>query len=287
MAFGSDLVFLGPPIGALITSVYAMRAVRHSSDVNLRASYVEPRLKLLTDFLGAVEQCNEDESPAQRQEAAKAVAASLRRVQLTFPPDDPANVNAAARRAARCASELTRHPYPPPLQGLETLKELEQRQAMEEYYAEEYSTEEAGEKNRPSPFGDALALVREIHEAQAAAAAKGEDHPADQYDSDLQYYEGLTGLNIAAAVIPTWQRDRFNTAVSAHEQAVTAFTESLNDFVDAAARWTETPLRTQTSALGRENRASWRWRGPRLAFSRRGDTQRLPTAPPARPMVRP
>lgn len=38
MAYALDLVFLGPAIGAVITSMYALQAARHSTAIQLHAS---------------------------------------------------------------------------------------------------------------------------------------------------------------------------------------------------------------------------------------------------------
>lgn len=273
MAITSDLVFLGPAIGAVITSLYTVRTVRHSSAVSVHTSYVERRLDVLTAFLESLERCQDDVPPPDPQTAAKSVYASLRRVRLTFPTSS--KVNQTARTAARCAVELASNPQPEPLKVVEILNALQAQASYEEG---------ASPEGYVSPASRILDLLRDVYAEQREAAAQGKDDPAEQYEDVLWRFESETAVNLSGALPSTRMRERHKQACAAHEEAAAEFTQALDAFVDAAARWTDAPLQSHTRAPEREG-ATVQERGSRLGalLTRKADTHRLP--PP--PMVRP
>jgi hypothetical protein len=84
MSYTSDLVFLGPAIGAVITSVYALRQARVSTAVQLHTAHVDKRLDVANLFMDTVDRCRECRDPKVLPARARAVQSAHLRVRLAL-----------------------------------------------------------------------------------------------------------------------------------------------------------------------------------------------------------
>ncbi|KDR60987.1 hypothetical protein GTY78_23775 [Streptomyces sp. SID4934] len=253
MSITSQLVFLGPALGAVVTSLYTVYTVRQNNRVEVHTSYIERRLDILTGFLEAVERCQDVIPPAERQKALRAVDDSMRRVRLTFP--DRSGVTESAQRAAKCAIALAIRPCPDPLEEDRVLAELMARQA-------EAEAQEAW--SVASDFENTRDFLREVKKEQKEAAGKGGDDPADRYLDELWHREETLKMSLSGALPSMRERERFQREHKAHEKAVAEYVVALDEFPRCTARWMGEPLKQMMSPRGPRRVTAW-WRGRKAA----------------------
>ncbi|MFD4171348.1 hypothetical protein ACFWQ1_29960 [Streptomyces albidoflavus] len=249
MAITSELVFLGPALGAVVTSLYTVHTVRQNNRVELHTSYIDRRLEILTGFLEAVERCQDVMPRDQRQKASRAVHDSLRRVRLTFP--DGSEVTESAQRAAECAIVLANNPCPKPLEEERLLVDLLIGQEEAEHH-KAWSV--------VSDFKDFRLLLRQVKKEQEEAAGKGGDDPADRYLNELGDWEHSLRMPLRGALPSMEERERFQQELAAYEEAAAGYAVALNDFLTCTARWIGEPLKRMMSPRRRPHVSMW-WRG--------------------------
>ncbi|MCX5462062.1 hypothetical protein G6W47_17905 [Streptomyces sp. CAI-21] len=238
MAITSELVFLGPALGAVVTSLYTVHTVRQNHRVELHTSYIDRRLEILTGLLEAVERCQDVMPRDQRQKASRSVHDSLRRVRLTFP--DGSEVTESAQRAAECAIVLA------------TLltKPRDVRPPLGRSVA----------RRAPVEFKDFRKLLRQVKKEQEEAAAKGGDDPADRYLNELGDWEHSLRMSLRGALPFMEERERFQQELAAYKEAAAGYAVALDDFLRCTARWMGEPSKRMMSPRRRSHVSMW-WRG--------------------------
>ncbi|MEU0273191.1 hypothetical protein [Streptomyces sp. NPDC006307] len=240
MTYTSDLVFLGPAIGAVITSVYALRAARHSTAMQLHTSYADKRLDIVNGLLDATEECRRAGTVQERREAGRKLHPAVLRVRLAFNSDH--GLIKAADATVRWARLVMEHPRPAQPRDLVALAALRKRALYD---------------GPESPAQAALSFVSSVRRDQEEAAAKGLPQPdVEKYEQEAFHWEMELGDIDVAHAIPAWGvRQSHSKAVKDHEHAQVELTTAQVLLVDAANRHMLSPTHLDPPAGLRRLRA--------------------------------
>ncbi|MGV9761668.1 hypothetical protein ACWDUC_38515 [Streptomyces tricolor] len=251
MTYASDLVFLGPAIGAVITSVYALRAARHSTAMQLHTSYADKHLDIVNGLLDATEECRRAGTDKERRESGSKLHPAVLRVRLAFNSDH--DLIEAADTAVRWARLVMEHPRPAQPRGLVALAALRER---------------ALHDGPDSAAQAALDFVTSVRRDQEEAAAKGLPQPdVEQYEQEALHWERELGdINVAHTILPWEARQIDRKMVEKHERAQVELTTAQVLLVDAANRHMLSPAHLDPPAAIRRLAARRRLGPPKAVI---------------------